>query len=127
VHCLPVPPGGIPLLIGGMSRHALRRAALAGGWLGQYALDTMSERDVAAAVAAMRHEGEAAGRNAAQLRDLRVVVRVTGAADRIDVLSSRLGPLAEAGVTEVIVDVDWNDESGPARSLEKLRAPATRV
>jgi probable F420-dependent oxidoreductase len=103
------PAAGIPLLVGGMSRHALRRAAAADGWLGQYALDTMSERDIAAAVGAMGSD------------TLRVVVRITGAATRLDALAPRLGALANAGVTEVIVDVDWSDDGGPARAAAILK------
>src|SRR4029077_1015710 len=33
IYCRPAPSGGIPLLVGGMSRQALRRASVAGGWL----------------------------------------------------------------------------------------------
>jgi len=127
IHCLPAPAGGIPVLIGGMSRHALRRAAAADGWLGQYALETMSERDVGAAVDVIRHEGERSGRKPGELGELQVVVRITGAANHMEVLSPRLSALAEAGATEVIVDVDWSDDAGPARSLEKLRAAPSRV
>ena len=109
IYCRPVPVGGIPLLIGGMSRHALRRAAEADGWLGQYALEAMSERDVAGAAGAIGPAKQ-------------VVVRITGAAGRLEALAPRLGPLANAGVTEVIVDVDWSDDGGPARAAEALRA-----
>ena len=114
IYCRPAPAGGIPILVGGMSRHALRRAAAADGWLGQYALETMSERDIAAAIAVMG-SGERL-----------VVMRITGAAGRLDALAQRLGPLAEAGVTEVIVDVDWSDDGGPARAAETLRAAVAR-
>jgi probable F420-dependent oxidoreductase len=109
IYSRPAPAAGIPVLVGGMSRHALRRAAAAEGWLGQYALDTMSERDVAAAVGAM---GSA---------KLQVVVRITGAATRLDALAPRLKALADAGVTEVIVDVDWSDDGGPARAAAILK------
>ena len=92
-----------------MSRHALRRATAAEGWLGQYALDTLSERDVAAVVGVM-----GSGK-------LQVVVRITGAATRLDALAPRLKALADAGATEVIVDVDWSDDGGPARAAAILK------
>jgi probable F420-dependent oxidoreductase len=121
MHTLPKPAGALPVLVGGMSRHALRRAgALADGWLGQYALDTMSERDVKASADVMRHEAEEAGRSQKQVDGLRVVLRITGAAAKPDTLAARLPRLAEAGVSDVIVDVDWTDPDGPARSFEKL-------
>ncbi len=109
IYTRPAPPAVIPVLVGGMSRHALRRASAADGWLGQYALDTMSERDVAAATGVM-----GPGR-------LRVVVRITGAAGRLDALAQRLSALADAGATEVIVDVDWSDDDGPARAVAMLK------
>jgi probable F420-dependent oxidoreductase len=114
IYCRPAPTGGIPILVGGMSRRALRRAASADGWLGQYALETMSERDVAAAAGVI---GSDTGR---------VVVRITGAAGRLDALAQRLGALASAGATEVIVDVDWSGDDGPARAAETLRAAVAR-
>jgi probable F420-dependent oxidoreductase len=109
IYCRPAPRGGIPLLVGGMSRHALRRAAAADGWLGQYALDTMSERDIAAVVGLLGSEKK------------RVVVRITGAAGRLAALAERCDALADAGVTEVIVDVDWTEDGGPARAAAMLK------
>ena len=114
IHCRPAPEHGIPLVVGGMSRHALRRAAAADGWLAQYALETLSERDIAAAV-------EVIGSSKA-----RVIVRVTGAAEHLDKLASRLGTLAAAGVTELIIDVDWKQEEGPERAADLLRSAAAR-
>jgi hypothetical protein len=52
---------------------------------------------------------------------LRVVVRITGAAGRLDALAQRLGALADAGATEVIVEVDWSDDDGPARAAAILK------
>ncbi len=123
VHCLPRPAGALPMVVGGMSRHALRRAGtVADGWLAQYALETMSERDVKASVDVMRHEAEQAGKTGAELDRLRVVLRITGAAGRADTLAARLPRLADAGVTDVIVDVDWSDDGGAARTFERLHA-----
>lgn len=109
IYCLPAPAGGIPILIGGMSRAALRRAADADGWLGQYALDAMSEREIASAVDAMGSDKR------------QVVLRITGAAKRLDALAPRLRALGDAGVTEVIVDVDWTEGGGPARAAAMLK------
>lgn len=119
IHTLPKPPDGLPILVGGMSRHALRRAgAIADGWLGQYAMDTLSESEIGACVATIRDEARAAGRAEAP----RVVIRVTGAADHLDALALRLGGLAKVGATGVIVDVNWNEPGGPARAYEALSA-----
>ncbi len=119
IHTLPRPAGPLPILVGGMSRHALRRAgAVADGWLGQFALESLSEDDVTNAVAAIRREGAAAGRTA----EPRVVIRITGAATNPDAVASRLRGLAGAGATEVIVDVDWSQAGGPARAFRALSA-----
>ena len=117
IHVLPRPAGPLPILVGGMSRHALRRAgAVADGWLGQFAIESLSEREVENAVAAIRREAEAAGRSA----EPRVVIRITGAANAPEAVASRLRSLAGAGATEVIVDVDWNEADGPARAFRAL-------
>jgi len=119
IHTLPRPAGPLPILVGGMSRHALRRAgAVADGWLGQFALDSLSDREVETAVGAIRREGEAAGRTA----EPRVVIRITGAANTQEAVASRLRGLAGAGATEVIVDVDWSKPGGPAGAYRALSA-----
>jgi hypothetical protein len=43
------------------------------------------------------------------------------------VLSSRLESIAAAGATELIVDVNWDDEAGPSRSIEALRSHAAQI
>ena len=120
IHCQPRPAGALPVLVGGMSRNALRRAgAVADGWLGQYAIDELSAADVQAAVDVMRHEASEAGREAGQQH---VVIRITGATMKADAVATRLHSLAEAGATEVVVDVDWSEGGGPARAFRILSA-----
>jgi len=50
------------------------------------------------------------------------VARVTGADRRTAELAGRLGAVAAAGATDVVIDVDWSSEDGAARALETLRA-----
>jgi probable F420-dependent oxidoreductase len=119
IYCRPVPVRNPPVLIGGMSRKALERAArIAGGWLAQFSMEDLSEEAVGAGVDVLR--AAASGDN--QGRTFRVAVRVTGAPRRLDELAGRLGTLAAAGATDVIVDVDWDRDDGPARAFEALRA-----
>ena len=123
IHCRPTPARHVPVLIGGMSRHAQERAGrVAEGWLAQYSLETLSERGIADGLAVLREAGAKAGRPAAELDGFRIVVRVTGADHKLDVLAIRLESLAAAGATEVVVDVDWDDDGGPARSFDVLRS-----
>jgi probable F420-dependent oxidoreductase len=122
IYCRPTPARHVPVLIGGMSRFAQERAGkIADGWLAQYSLDSLSEKGIADGVATMTAAAEQAGRPPNEVERFRVVVRVTGADHKLDVLASRLDELAAAGVTEIIVDVDWDGEDGPLRSFEMLR------
>jgi probable F420-dependent oxidoreductase len=125
IHCRPTPVRRVPVLIGGMSRRAQERAGrIADGWLAQFSLEDLSERAIADGVAVLREAGANAGRPAAELADVRVVVRVTGADRKLDVLATRLQSLAGAGATEVVVDVDWDAPEGPAKGVDILRSAA---
>ena len=125
IYCRPLPLRKPPVLIGGMSRHALQRAGrLADGWLAQYSLEDLSEDGIAGGLAAIREAGEQAGRPEAELEAFRLVVRVTGADRKLATLAPRLASLAAAGATDVVVDVDWADDAGPSRSFDILRSAA---
>jgi probable F420-dependent oxidoreductase len=123
IYCRPTPVRRVPVLIGGMSRQALERAGrVADGWLAQYPLEGLSNSGIADGLAALRKAGAEAGRPASELEGFRVVVRVTGADRKLSELAARMEPLAAAGATELVVDVDWDDDSGPSRSLDTLRS-----
>lgn len=116
IYCRPAPSPPPPVLIGGMSEHALRRAGrLADGWIAQFSVDDVSSEAIRKGLAAM---AAAAGAK----RTFRIVVRVTGADHALDRLVRRLGEIANAGATDVVVDVDWADDDGPARAADALRA-----
>jgi probable F420-dependent oxidoreductase len=83
--CLPA-PSDIPLLIGGHSPAALRRARRNDGWLAQQDADKLDP-------AALRHDG-------------RIVLRIVGSLGREALVAERL---AELPVDEVIVDVPIDD------------------
>jgi probable F420-dependent oxidoreductase len=123
IYTRPTPIRELPVLIGGMSGNALQRAGrIADGWLAQYALENLSEAGIADGLAAIRTAGRDAGRPEVELDRFRIVVRVTGADRKLDVLAARLDSLAGAGATEVIVDVDWESTDGPSRSFDTLRS-----
>ena len=123
IYTRPTPTRRPPVLIGGMSRNALERAGrIADGWLAQYSLEGLSEAGIAEGMAAIKAAGRDAGRPQTDLDGFRIVVRVTGADQRPDVLAARLDSLAGAGATEVIVDVDWEGTDGPSRSFDTLRS-----
>ena len=123
IYCRPTPARHIPVLIGGMSRHAQERAGrIADGWLAQYSLDDLSESGIADGLAVLREAGTRAGRPPAELDGFRIVVRVTGADRKLDVLATRLVSLAGAGATELVVDVDWATDEGPAKGFDVLHS-----
>jgi probable F420-dependent oxidoreductase len=97
VLCLPAPAHEIPLLVGGHSAVAMRRARRVGGWLAQQDGDKLDPSELAG------FEG-------------RVVLRIIGPLRD----AQRLRELEDAGVEEVIVDAPV-DEAGAAAVLEALR------
>lgn len=118
ILCLPEPAHPIPILIGGHSPVALRRAGRIGdGWLAQQSLDDIGLEEIAQSAAVMRTAAADAGREA---RGLRVVLRIVDSAGRSDEVATHLGGLADAGVDEVIVDIDW-ENGDPAQDAERLR------
>jgi probable F420-dependent oxidoreductase len=126
IYCRPTPTRRVPVLIGGMSRQALERAGrIADGWLAQFSLEDLSESAIADGLAVLREAGARAGRPPAELESFRIVVRVTGVDRKLDVLATRLGSLAGAGATELVVDVDWDSDEGPAKSFDTLRSAVT--
>jgi probable F420-dependent oxidoreductase len=121
VICVPRPAHEIPLLVGGHSRTALRRAgAIGDGWLGQQSLDALEPDEIAAVRRAQREAARAAGRDEEALQ---IVLRIVDAASRSDELARHLPELARAGVDEVIVDVAW-DGGDPTADYARLAAAA---
>jgi probable F420-dependent oxidoreductase len=117
VVCVPRPVHEIPLLVGGHSKAALRRAGTFGdGWLGQQSLDALDPGEIAAAREAQQQAARLAGRDQ---ETLQIVLRIIDTAGRSDELAPRLPELERAGVDEVIVDVAW-DSGEPAVDYGRL-------
>ena len=107
VLCLPAPTAPPPVLVGGVSDAALRRAARQDGWVAHEDLRTLDVDGVAAGAARVR---------ALATDPPRVVLRLVGSAGRADEVAWRLPALAAAGVDEVVVDV----AAGQARAAFEL-------
>jgi probable F420-dependent oxidoreductase len=117
VICVPRPVHEIPLLVGGHSKAALRRAGTFGdGWLGQQSLDALDPGEIAVAREAQRQAARSAGRDG---ETLQIVLRIIDTAGRSDELAPQLPELERAGVDEVIVDVAW-DGGDPAVDYGRL-------
>lgn len=115
----PMQLGGPPILVGGMSRAALRRAATVGdGWLA-FQRDELDVVELEESLKTLREL-----RKEASLLDepLTNVVRLRSSPD----LQSRLPELAtqaaELGFNELIIDLPWNDPNAAKELLETVKA-----
>jgi probable F420-dependent oxidoreductase len=121
VLCFPQParPGGIPLLVGGMTEVALKRAARLGdGWL---ALTRWDQPDPATLSQQLErvHALRPAG-----LPRFRTVLRVAGPIDTDQLSTSRqaLAALATLGFDEIAVEPPWHDLDLARRTIAELAA-----
>lgn len=122
LHSGPAPLHPIPLLIGGHSAAARKRAAIrADGWLAQQSAAALDPDELAAWIGGMHRAAAAAGRDPARLR---AVLRIVDSAQRAQPVAAALPALARAGVTEIIVDTDWSVPGSAATACDQLRAAA---
>lgn len=119
-----------PILLGGTALRALRRAGrIADGWISS---SKFAASDIPGAVETIRGAAEGAGRDP---NEVRIIVRgvlrlrdtdnpddptLTGTADK---LRADLASYAEAGTTQVFLDLNFDEEIGnpeadPARSMD---------
>ncbi|HEU4349128.1 MAG TPA: LLM class flavin-dependent oxidoreductase, partial [Actinoplanes sp.] len=109
----PVQPGGPPILLGGTAESALRRAGrLADGWVSS---SRASLDEIRRGVQIVRRAAEEAGRDPDVVRIVvRGVVRAGVRDDSIplsgnwDQINGNAQLYAEAGVTELFYDLNWD-------------------
>jgi probable F420-dependent oxidoreductase len=111
----PTPARRIPIVVGGMSDAALQRiASSADGWVPLVRGRQDPVEVIGRGAARLLELAERAGRSADEFR---VVYNAAAPADA----GARLDALARAGVTDVMVDVDYTVPDGPERALEAVR------
>jgi probable F420-dependent oxidoreductase len=107
----PRPARPIPIVVGGMSEAALRRVAtLADGWVPLVRGSRDPIETIGRGVQRLHELAETAGRGSIELR---VVYNAADAA----AAGARLAGLQRAGVTDVMVDVDYAVPDGPQRAF----------
>jgi probable F420-dependent oxidoreductase len=120
--CLPTPVKTPPVLVGGTSVAALRRAGRSGdGWVAHQSAGALDVDEVRAGVVEMRAAARAAGRDPGALQ---VVLRLVGTADRLEEVAAALPAFRGAGVDEVVVDTPWGDPADLAQAHDLLRDAA---
>ncbi len=113
---LPVRHGGPPIVMGGWSRAALRRAARhAQGWYG-FGLDPGTVSD---AVATIRAEAAAIGRDLSGF--------TISATPTVRMSPALVGEFADAGVDELVLSAEASDLDGVRRKLERNAPEALGV
>ena len=136
----PVQPGGPPVLLGGSAAAALRRAGrLAAGWVSRSGADLST---IADDVAVVRSAAAEAGRDPAAVRVVsRGVLRLdpngTGPGRRLlsgtyDQVREDTARLADAGVTELFYDLNWDPLVGspdvdPAAAADRAEEIVTAL
>ena len=112
----PTPAHEVSIIVGGMTKAALRRVARRGdGWFAIQGLDALDATTLRAGLETIEEEARSVGRPA----PIRVVMRIAGPAEAV---AQEAPALAAAGVTDLVVDVDWVVEDGARRTMETLAA-----
>ena len=128
VQCRPTPVNGtVPVLVGGNSPAALRRAARLGdGWLGAVPLAGLPVDELGAMAARLRRECDEAGRDPSTV-DLSLRIAVPSRALDTPELRDLLLGYAEHGVTRFTIDLSWRDFDTGRRRLDALSRTAAAV
>jgi probable F420-dependent oxidoreductase len=100
----PTDPAGPPLIVGGMTAPALRRAAVAGdGWMGLAFVDKWDHGELETRLRRYRDTFAAAGRDGRPLAILKLHCTEAAVAE----LAGCVDQAAELGFDEVIVELPW--------------------
>lgn len=119
VSVRPTPAREIPVLSGGLTTAALRRAGRLDGWFGYVFADGLDTDAVGKAMAEVLAAAEESGRGDAPRRD---TLRVVGPPQ---VTARAVPALAAAGITEVVADIDWREPEQAKADVAMLREAAS--
>lgn len=124
LRMLPTPVrGSVPLLVGGMSPVALRRAARRGdGWLAVARLGELEPDALTGSLAQLEDLRAAAGRGRAPFE---LILKLHSEPNEAAELPAALAELTACGFTEVIIEPDWKDLEAAVATVAAARAAAT--
>ena len=128
VRCEPGPPrDSIPVLVGGNSPAALRRAAEHGdGWLGAAPLAGLDPTALLELVAAL-HDACAEFERDPSTLELSLRIAPSPKTFGSDALRDLLVAYVDAGITRMTFDFGWRDEDAAAARLEALASTISEV
>lgn len=105
VQCWPRPSHDIRMLVGGHSKTAFSRAgSIANGWLAQQSALSLDHETLRDEVVQVRRSAELSHHDPSLVW---VTLRIVDSAANVESIARALPLLAESGVSEIIVDVDW--------------------
>lgn len=120
----PTPYRRVPLLVGGMSTAALRRASRQDGWLALQRAGHLDPEELGKGAKKMREYAAAEGRDPA---DLRVVVRIIESHGRVEAVAASVAGLFAAGADEIVVDCDLTGDGDEHLVFDRLADAANEV
>jgi len=121
VSCHPTPARRIPVLAGGMTGPALRRAAQLDGWFGYVTADRLLDDGVKDLIVPAMDRVRAAAGPGGMSPERRDTLRVVGPPEQ----AARVTPaLVRAGITEIVTDIDWRDPERAAADVTRIRDAA---
>ena len=124
VLIMPPPAHEIPLLIGGHSRIARSRAATLGsGWLAQQSAGEINSDAIAQVVTEMKKLKDQTGVGQPPFW---VTLRLVESVFNMEEVLNHLPWLRDAGVDEIIIDVDWETVGSAAETYGRLAEAADR-
>jgi probable F420-dependent oxidoreductase len=120
VFSLPAPSHNIPVLVGGHSRTAISRAATTGdGWVAHQSATALDFEELRSGIEKMRKLAKESGKDL-RYDSLWTTVRIIDSAQRTGVVAGSIPRLREAGVDEIVVDIDWEVEGSAAEAYSTL-------
>ncbi|MES2169173.1 MAG: TIGR03619 family F420-dependent LLM class oxidoreductase [Actinomycetota bacterium] len=115
-------PGRLPIIVGGLTKVALRRAAHSDGWMGLGYVDRFDRPRLVTELEQLAEARRAAGTEGA---DFETILKLTCSPDRAAELPDRLAELIDLPYDEIIVEVPWR--LGAPAAVSTIEAARTAI